>query len=45
MEALKVDLTPEEVKEIREKIEAVEVLGDRYPALLNALSFADTPEL
>ncbi|KAF2646389.1 Aldo/keto reductase [Massarina eburnea CBS 473.64] len=43
--AIDVKLTPEEVRQIREEIEKVEVIGDRYSSKLQPFSFADTPEL
>lgn len=43
--ALNVELSKEEVKQIRDEIEAVEVKGERYPPFFAAYSFADTPEL
>ncbi|KAH6673036.1 NADP-dependent oxidoreductase domain-containing protein [Halenospora varia] len=42
--ALNVELSKEEVKQIRDEIEAVEVKGERYPPFFAAYSFADTPE-
>jgi hypothetical protein len=43
MEALNVKLTPEEVKEVRDPVEAAEVHGDRYPWAAMGSLFADTP--
>ncbi|KAK7178818.1 hypothetical protein DPSP01_014346 [Paraphaeosphaeria sporulosa] len=43
--SIKVQLTAEEVKEIRAEIEKVEVTGDRYPPAFQSYSFGDTPEL
>lgn len=40
--SLKVSLTKEEERRIRNKIEAVEIVGDRYPAALIGHCFADT---
>ena len=45
MAAIDVQLSSEEVKQIRDEIEKVEVAGDRYPPAFQAFSFADTPEL
>ncbi|KAF2100392.1 putative aldo-keto reductase [Rhizodiscina lignyota] len=44
MGALKVKLTPEEVKEIRDMAKACEPEGDRYPDFMMGHLFADTPE-
>lgn len=43
--ALNVKLTPEEVKEVRDLVEAAEVHGDRYPSAAVGSLFADTPNL
>jgi hypothetical protein len=43
--AVNVTLSDEEVKQIRDEIEKLEVIGERYPAAFQAYSFADTPEL
>ena len=43
--ALKVKLTDEEDKEIRDVVEAAEVHGGRYPDEMMKTLFADTPEL
>jgi aryl-alcohol dehydrogenase-like predicted oxidoreductase len=43
--ALDVKLTKEEVREIRELIEATEVQGSRYPDVMMNTLFADTPAL
>jgi aryl-alcohol dehydrogenase-like predicted oxidoreductase len=43
--ALNVKLTPEEVKEVRDLVEAAEVHGDRYPSAAMGSLFADTPNL
>jgi len=45
VDAIKVRLSPEEVRAIRHEIEKVEIIGDRYPAFLQQFSLADTPEL
>lgn len=45
MEALNVKLTSEEVKEVRDLVEAAEVSGDRYPSAAMGSLFADTPHL
>jgi aryl-alcohol dehydrogenase-like predicted oxidoreductase len=42
--AMKVELTMEEVKRIREVVEAAEVHGTRYPAATLKYTFGDTPE-
>jgi hypothetical protein len=43
--AIKVKLSPDEVRAIRDEIEKVEIIGDRYPAFLQQFSLADTPVL
>lgn len=43
--ALKVKLTREEEKEIRDAVEGAEVHGGRYPEMMAKSLFADTPEL
>ncbi|KAF2489787.1 Aldo/keto reductase [Lophium mytilinum] len=43
--AAKVKLSPTEVQNIRDEIEKVEVVGDRYPAFFQQYSFGDTPPL
>jgi diketogulonate reductase-like aldo/keto reductase len=43
--ALNVNLSPEEVQEIRQLAEEAEGAGDRYPAALLARVFGDTPPL
>lgn len=43
--ALKVKLTDEEDKKIREAVENAEVHGERYPEMMAKSLFADTPEL
>jgi aryl-alcohol dehydrogenase-like predicted oxidoreductase len=43
--ALNLKLTKDEIKEIRNKIEAAEVHGERYPVQTLGFLFADTPEL
>ena len=43
--ALKVNLSDEEDKEIRDVVEAAEVHGGRYPDAMMITLFADTPEL
>jgi aryl-alcohol dehydrogenase-like predicted oxidoreductase len=45
MGALNVKLTPEEVKEVRDLVEAAEVHGERYPSAAMGSLFADTPNL
>jgi aryl-alcohol dehydrogenase-like predicted oxidoreductase len=45
MEALNVKLTLEEVKEVRDLVEAAEVHGDRYSLAAMGSLFADTPNL
>jgi aryl-alcohol dehydrogenase-like predicted oxidoreductase len=45
MGALNVKLPPEEVKEVRDLVEAAEVHGDRYPSAAMGSLFADTPNL
>jgi hypothetical protein len=45
VDAMKVKLSEAEVKNIREEIEKVEITGERYGAMFNKYSFADTPEL
>jgi len=43
--ALNVKLTKDEVKEVRDLIEATEVHGSRYPDAMMSALFADTPAL
>ncbi|KAI9848899.1 MAG: hypothetical protein M1838_000340 [Thelocarpon superellum] len=43
--AIKVHLTPQEVREIRACVDSAEVHGARYPPALMAAVFADTPAL
>lgn len=43
--ALSVNLTEDEVKEVRDLIEATEVHGSRYPDVMMNTLFADTPAL
>lgn len=43
--ALSVKLTEDEVKEVRDLIEATEVYGLRYPDVMMNTLFADTPAL
>lgn len=43
--ALDVKLTKEEEQEIRQAVEKVEVVGERYPEIMAKYSFADTPAL
>lgn len=43
--ALQVQLTEEEVKEIRTLVDAAEIHGDRYPEMVVAQLFRDTPAL
>ncbi|KAF2650885.1 Aldo/keto reductase [Lophiostoma macrostomum CBS 122681] len=43
--AINVQLSSEEVKQIRAEIEKVEVSGDRYPPSFQEYSFGDTPPL
>lgn len=45
MGALKVVVSKEEEKEIREAVEAAEVHGTRYPEQMMGSLFADSPEL
>lgn len=45
MGALKVQLTAEENKEIREAIEAADIHGERYPEAMSSALFGDTPPL
>jgi hypothetical protein len=45
VDAAKVQLSPAEVQAIRNEIEKVEVVGERYPPFLAKYSFANTPEL
>ena len=45
MGALDVKLTEQEDKEIRKAVEAAEVHGDRYPGVMQAVCFMDTPPL
>jgi hypothetical protein len=45
VDSAKVQLSPADVKAIRDEIEKVEVVGDRYPGFFAKYSFADTPEL
>ena len=45
LDALKIKLSKEEEKEIREACEAAEVVGGRYPESFSAACFADTPPL
>lgn len=43
--ALQVDLSKEEVQEIRTAVEGCVTSGDRYPSTLAKVCFGDTPEL
>jgi len=43
--ALKVELSADEVKRIRDEIEKTEVVGERYPEAMMATVLADTPAL
>jgi len=43
--ALKVELTESEIEEIRKDVEAVEIVGGRYPEMMMSSLFADTPPL
>lgn len=43
--ALQVDLSKEEVQEIRVAVEGCVTSGDRYPGILAKVCFGDTPEL
>ena len=43
--AFDVQLTKEEVQQIRAEIEQVEIVGDRYPPVFQHVSFADTAPL
>lgn len=45
LRALRVELSDQEDREIREFCEKAEVAGDRYPSGMMAVLFADTPEL
>lgn len=45
MAALKIKLSPEEIKEIRDACEAAEPAGSRYPEAFSKALFADTPPL
>ena len=45
MGALNVKLTEKEDREIRRSVEAAEVHGDRYPGVMQAVCFMDTPPL
>lgn len=45
LESMKIRLTPEENKEIREAVEAAEIVGDRYPQNMLANLYADTAPL
>ncbi|KAK3172839.1 hypothetical protein OEA41_006164 [Lepraria neglecta] len=45
MGALNVKLTEKEDREIRKSVEAAEVHGDRYPGVMQAVCFMDTPPL
>ena len=43
---MSVELTPEEVKEVREIADKAEASqGERYPAQYVGIAYADTPEL
>jgi diketogulonate reductase-like aldo/keto reductase len=44
VKAIDVKLSDAEVKAIREEVEKVEVVGERYPPFLAQYSFANTPE-
>jgi aryl-alcohol dehydrogenase-like predicted oxidoreductase len=44
VDAAKVELSPADVQAIRDEIEKVEVVGERYPGFFAKYSFADTPE-
>ncbi|KAG9127682.1 hypothetical protein FRC07_010907 [Ceratobasidium sp. 392] len=43
--SLKVNLTPEDIKAIRQAITETELTGDQYPAEHMAILYGDTPEL
>ncbi|SPO06495.1 probable IN2-2 protein [Cephalotrichum gorgonifer] len=43
--ALSVKLTEDEVKEVRDFVDAADVHGSRYPEAMASLSYADTPAL
>lgn len=43
--SLEITLTEEEDREIRKAVEAAETKGDRYPANMMKMNFADTPAL
>jgi aryl-alcohol dehydrogenase-like predicted oxidoreductase len=45
MASLKISLTSEEEKEIREKVEATEITGDRYPKYMMGHLYVDTVPL
>lgn len=45
MGALKVQLTKEDTEFIRKAIADTEIIGDRYPAQIMGMLYADTPEL
>lgn len=43
--ALKIKLSPEDIKAIRQAITEAEIPGDQYPAAYMKALYADTPEL
>lgn len=45
LDSLHVKLTKEEEQTIREQIEKVEIVGERYSAALQGLCFGNTPPL
>ena len=45
MAALNVKLSAKDIKEIRQDIEKVEIVGERYPNAFLDFCYADTPEL
>lgn len=45
MAALQVNLTDEEEKKIREQVEKIEVVGDRYSSVFEKYCLGDTPPL
>lgn len=43
-QAAKIQLTKEEVEEVRRVAESAEIRGSRYPEMMQGALFADTPK-